>query len=205
MSNFVIEDGTGKGYKARVTREKRLSVYAIVDTSDRHHAVDGVAFAAGTGPLTITGSALTALFYLKNQEDSNVIIDRIVAFSTTSVSGSGDHTYVVYKNPSGGTIVTNEVSGAISNRNFGSSKVFSFKVFKGAEGDTLTGADGAAFAPFFETYGKNVLVEDKNVVLAKNSAIGISLIPPAGNTSMKVQVAVAGWVDHLFDQGGTVG
>lgn len=201
MANIILEDGAGNGYKARVTSEKRLSVYAVVDSSDRHHAIDGNAFFIGTGAITLTGSGTSCLMFMKNNEDLPVIIDRIIAFTSASYTGTPENNFVLYKNPTTGSIVHATAIAAV-NRNFGSTSPFDFTSYKGAEGDTVT--DGIpAYAPFYLDYGRKELIKDKNIVLPRNASLALTVTPPPGNTAMKVSIGIAGWVDHLFDQEGT--
>ena len=179
---FEITDGTGKGNSAGVDRTNRLLVRNISETLFQNAAEEGEAFFIGTPIITATTAGESALIYIKNNEDSQLILGSFFLIAEATASGSPNMFRVNwYRNPT--SISSGTVIPAL-NQNFGSSNTLDADIEYGAEGSTVTGGSLAATLSF--PIGQfNQL--DANLVLEKGSSLVVTVTPPAGNTNMPVQ------------------
>jgi hypothetical protein len=185
---------------ARVTNTGQSYVFAVTEVEEEAQLVEGKSFNCNSGFISLTSASESAVFYLKNTGTTPLIITQFVVGAGASTGGTGDAKLFIERNPTGGTIVSGASAADItptsssSNKNFASSNTFSVDAYKGAEGNTLTGADGDSLLGF-ASYGTSV----RNVIpyfirLDTGNSVGVIFDPPASNTSMEVYVAVAGYL-----------
>lgn len=179
--NFYIADPLTND-TARVINNK-LSTTGIVRTEEREASLEGNAFLIATGYITFTVATPTALLYIKNNEDTDLIIERFNANLEVSTGGSTDYgRFIFYRNPDG---LTNGSPGpTVANLNFGSSNVLDID-YETGNGSTSAMTNGVAFGSPIIPIGQITFING-NLVLPKGTAFGISYIPPAGNTSQSV-------------------
>lgn len=182
-------DGVIRGVKnfegAGVT-EGRLQVYSFDVPDTLVEAFKGNAFNANTKAITLTSGSESAVAYLRNSEDKPIVLARVGYLFGNSTGGSGDLSMLIVKNPTGGTIIDNAVAMPVNaNRNTGKSDTIDVTVYKGVEGDTLTG--GVEIFPSLLT-GTQGYVVPTDLVINKGESIGVLITPQTGNTSMNVYV-----------------
>lgn len=183
----TIKDGS-TGNIAKVSRN-RLHVDSISKTSSEHENEVGNAYNINTGTINLTSASQSAVLYLKNNEDSDLVIKKIFYIVGTSTGGSGDMTITAIRNPTAGTIVSGASAVDINiNRNFGSSQVLSVDVFKGAEANTFTDGTDAIGTIQSDNF-INALIPG-TIILPKGSSFGVNITPPTGNTSLNIQLAL---------------
>ena len=178
---FEITDGTGKGNKAGVDRTNRLLTRTINENTFLYGAEEGDAYFIGAPIINLTSANESAILYIKNNEDSPLILGQFFIIAESTTGGSPNMVRVnFYRNP---TSISSGTATSALNQNFGSSKVLNADIEYGVEGSTITGGALAATLSFpigtFNTI-------DANLVLEKGSSVVISYDPPAGNTSMDV-------------------
>jgi hypothetical protein len=179
---FEITDGTGKGNSAGVDRTNRLLVRNVSETIFQNAAEEGEAFFIGTPIITATTAGESALIYIKNNEDDQLVLGAFFLIAEATASGSPNMFRINwYRNP---TSISSGTAIPALNQNFGSSNTLDADIEYGAEGSTVTGGSLAATLSF--PIGQfNQL--DANLVLEKGSSVAITVTPPAGNTNMPVQ------------------
>lgn len=190
---FVISDGTGTGKQAKVNVYNRLHTYSVSQDLLFDAARDGNAYNISTGNITLTSDNESPILYVKNNGLQDLIIAQIISSSGASTGGSGPITGVIYKNITGGTIVSNAVpTDGNSNFNFGSSNTLDADVYKGAEGDTIAGGSqvGGIVIPENTTF-----TLDANNFLPKDTSIVLSVKPATGNTSFTINVSLILYLD----------
>lgn len=189
MGSISIKDGSGKGYEARVTENQRLSTITVSESIAATHAFTGDAYNVNTGTINLTSANKSALFYFKNNEDQDIVITAFF-YLLGNTDGTGDTLVQIERNPTGGTLVSGGTSFSPVNRDFGSKNTLTVDCLKGAEASTLTGSDGVAVESIFSGVGRQT-VSVGAIVLRKGSSVGITVTPPASNTDMDVQIAMA--------------
>ena len=178
---FQILDGTGKGAKAGVGSDNRLLVSSINETIFQYSAGEGDAYFLGTPLVTLTTAGENAIFFYDHNEDDPLIVENFFITATTTNGTPNMYAVNFYKNPTAMSIATSSVA---LNQNFGSSNTLDGTLQYGASGSAFTG--GTLVASLYVPVGEYNVIP-ANLVLQKGNSWGISITPPAGNTSMPVQ------------------
>ena len=189
----MIEDGVGSGRRAQVNSKNRIVVEAVTFDREDDAISSGVGYQLTSGPINYTsGGTPSAVFYMQNEEDVDVVLDRVVLMIGTATGATGDWSHRIVRNPTGGTLISNAVPGGISNSNHGSANILNGgnSIYKGVEGDTLTGGTGV---PLPIQIQSNRILFPIGRRIPKNQSFGIEITPPAGTTA-----AVSVTVCHVF-------
>jgi hypothetical protein len=184
-----IQDGRGTGEGAKVNSLGQLSVNSVGQTRENFSTEFGNAYQVTCGSITLTNDSTSALLYIKNESDSKLVLDRVVLLMGVS-DGTGDAKFQTLRNPTTGTIITNELQAGTSNSNHGSNNSLDGLTYKGVQGDTFTDGTGVAI-PVQQQINRSVL--PLNRVLPKGSSIGWNFTPASGNTSVDVVI-----VAHVY-------
>lgn len=148
-----IEDGTGTGFTAQVDTKNRLKTNAIANSEGFQAARDSDAYSISSGVVNLTSASASAVLFVKNTEDRDLVIENLDINQGDQSGGPGAGRQVeIIKNPAAGTIVSAGVDVTKENKNFGSSKVLDATAKKGVEGSTIT--DGSTF--LLEEFSENV-------------------------------------------------
>lgn len=193
----VIIDGTGKGSRAKVDADFRLHVDSVSRDQDQQSALKGTSFNINTGTITLTSANESGVFYITYTGDEAMIIKEILVIVGTTTGGGGDAEVKILRNPTAGTIVSNATNVETNaNRDFSSSNQYPGVVYKGDEGNTLTG--GTDFASTTRSsFGTVISFDASVIVLKKGNSLGVKYTPPAGNTSQTIKVAVTAFEETV--------
>ncbi len=172
-----ILDGVGQGTKAKVLSDNRLAV----NSAQQHLAVtaaeNGNAYVVASGLISLTTTGVYhPLLYFQSSADIHLHIRRVV-FNIDYEKV----TTAAWFNPSGGTIVANEVAAVALNTNLSSGKQFPGLVYSGVDGDTITGGLGPvpiryANAPLpIESVEIFVLGRGNSVALGVNPTVAVTV------------------------------
>jgi hypothetical protein len=184
-----IQDGRGTGERAKVNSLGQLSVNAVGQTRENFSTEFGNAYQVTCGSITLTNDSASALLYIKNESDNKLVLDRVVLIMGVS-DGTGDAKFQTLRNPTAGTIITNELQAGTSNSNHGSNNTLDGLTYKGVQGDTFTDGAGVPI-PIQPQVNRSLL--PLNRVIPKGSSIGWNFTPPAGNTNCNVVI-----VAHVY-------
>ena len=172
MSELRLKDGSGGGDVAKVDSSNRLHTRSVAVPSSDQRGLDGFGFNLNTGHVVLTDGGEHAVAYFKYTGTKTFHLDAI-AVGVGLLSGTiTDPVFVtVSRNPTGGTIVSNEVDGSLNiNRNFGSANTLSGDWYQGVHGDTLTGGVDGFLAHANDS--ERVFLST-NFVLTPQTSIGI--------------------------------
>ena len=188
----IIEDGTGSGIRAKVNSGNRLYTNAEVYDASLINTLKGLTFSFASGAITLTTAGMSALLYVKNNEEKDLIVDtiRFQAFNSTGGAG-GIPTWGVVKNPTTGTIISGGTAATPSNANYGSTNTVNVTMLRGAEGMTFT--DGSVHANLFGDIIPCRIELDSEFIVPRGSSIGLRVTPPTGNTSWIVSAGFRGY------------
>lgn len=179
---FEITDGTGKGNSAGVDQTGRLLVRSVNETIFQNAAEEGDAYFIGSPIITATTAGESALLYVKNNEDSPLVLGDFFITAEATTGGSPSMFRINwYKNP---TSISSGTAIPALNQNFGSSDTLDADIQYGVEGSTVTGGSLAATLSFPIGQFNNF---NANLILEKGSSFVVTVTPPAGNTNMPVQ------------------
>ena len=184
---FEITDGGGKGYSAEVDSENRLRVFSIAEPEVFNASSLGNSYNFNTGVINLTSASKSAVFYIKNNGDSDLIITQLFYLIGNSTAGTGDVLVTVLRNPTTGTIISNAVAMEMDgvNRNFGSSKNLTTDSYKGAEASTFTNGD-KIIESIIDQSPTRVSIEVGGLVIPKGSSIGIDITPATSNSNVNI-------------------
>ena len=186
---MILDDGTGSGSRAKVDSNNRLYTNAISRAEVEQSILIGNGYNINTGLVSITNAGVdNAVWYFKNDGSLDVILFEILIILGTSTGGVGDGTLKVFRNPTGGTII----SGALAveanvNRNFASSNILDVTTYKGATGSTLTGGD--TFGSTNRSGTAVINFSSTPIVLKTGNSIGITWSAATSNTAQSVRIA----------------
>jgi hypothetical protein len=191
---MIIKDGAGSGFGALVDKNNRLHTESVSRDVLTEAVFQGDAYNFNTGNITLTTANESAVGYFKYNGEDPLVITEIICIISSTTGGSGDGTVRIYRNPTGGTIVDNELDVEISaNRDFSSSKTVDGLIYKGAEGYTTTG--GTIFADSSRSsFGTIITFDAAPIILKKGTSLSITWQPPAGNTSQIIKIAATGYI-----------
>lgn len=181
MSNFVLENGVGNADKARVDEGNRLHVHSLSAGSSSVAAAAGDSFNVSSELITLTNGGESGILYIKNNEKDLVSVTTVFANLDTSENGIGKSLISFYLDADAGTLISEESEAQVLNRRVGFFGTLAVDAFKGGEGKTITSnsvirlpSSGGAIASEF--------------ILSKGASFGLSITPPTGNTSMRIQI-----------------
>jgi hypothetical protein len=187
------------GNSAKVDDSRRLHVDAITFQRSEQESELGNAYNINTGVINLTSANKSAVLYVKNMEDYDLLVSNIFYLLGNSNS-AGDVLIDVLRNPTTGTIVSGASAAEMAgvNRNFGSSRTLSDStMYKGAEANTFT--DGTKVVESIVQDGNRWFLSIGDIIIPKGSSIGFNITPPASNTSMDIEVALSCYLDTLKD------
>lgn len=179
---FQIQDGKGTGYIAGVDSTNRLQTRTISESLFQTSTKNGDAFFLGSPPITLTSSGSSAVIFIQNDGDVDLLLQEGI-FTSGDASGSSLNVFTTtwYKNPTDilGTTVTP------LNQNFGSSLELDAVVKYGSH---LAGVSGGTVVAQLLFPIKQFNKLETDLVLTKGSSLAISVNAPQGTTSMPVQI-----------------
>lgn len=172
-----IKDGTGSGNEAKVDSDNRMHVYAVNETDLADTSREqGLAFVISHGDyITISSTGTeTGILHIKNTSTTK-------SFEIHSIRTCGNQIqkWKLYKNSTGGTLISNQTAGSVNNLNVSSANVADMTVYKGANGVTLSG--GTMIGHHINDVGHGEDLFQGSLILGTNDSIELT-----------VELAVAG-------------
>ena len=188
MTDF-IQDGTGTGYRAKVTKSNRLNVSSVGATEESASSIDGNSFNVSNDIIDITSDAETALVYINNTNSEDWVVTRVYFHFGGSTGGVGSGEFCVTSNATTGTLISGGASVTPVNSNLGSARLLVGDFLQGANGSTITSGSELlrTIVPNFTS--RNIISFD-SVIVPPGASLSLSFKPPAGNTSLKAQLGV---------------
>ena len=181
MSGVVIQDGTGSGTKVMVGGRNRLHTHSLSATSASVAVATGDTFNVSSELVTLTSANESSLLYVSNNEVDIISVTTLFVNIGTSTDGTGEGLIKFHLNPTGGTIISDATAAQVLNRNISNNTVIALAAYKGAEGKTCTGGDEIQLP----STGGPIASE---YILPRGASFALSYTPPAGNTSIKIQI-----------------
>ena len=173
----TIEDGSGQGFSVKVDSENRLYSRSITESEFDYAVRKGFSYNVNTEFITITGSTETPIMYLKNNEDSVVILSAWF-IGTDNASGTPSRSGLmrVYFNPTAGSIISSGVDVTPVNRLGGSSNTIELDVKSGGDGFTATGYDSTPV--LYQTQGASARAfGNVQLALNKGASVVVTYLP----------------------------
>lgn len=188
---MIIKDGTGKGYTVKVDSTNRLKAEAVAQSTQLEASVNGDSYQIGSGVVTLTSASESAVLFVKNNEDKNLILTA-VNITSAAMTGSSASVFLA-KLYTGGTTLSASTAQTPLNNNFASNKTLDATVLAGQEAATIT--NGTAKGAFY--IGNNKFFTAGIAwVLPKGATIAVSITPGASNTSFPLTVTLEGHLER---------
>lgn len=198
----MITDGTGNGYKVGVRSDNRLQVVSVTDTSFEASTGNGLAFNLNTEDINLAGSVVgdQGLLYIKNNEDRELFLVGwfigVRNLDTTNRVGSDTSLFKLVTNPTGGTLVSEAVPGAIANRTLGSPREFKFDIYKAAgQGKTVTG--GEAISVLYQYHNAGRTFGTVSLTLPRGASLAITVDTFGAN--MDLYTGFSGYLSQTYN------
>lgn len=183
----VIKDSL-TGNTARVNSDNQLEVFSTQRTQLSQALLEDNAYIITTPFINLTTASESGLLHVKNTDTETWIISRLFINAGTS-DATGDHSFKVLYQSSGGTLISGGTPFDAANLKAGSAQTLDATIVHGAEGSTVSGGNGIVDS-IVPTTGARTAVTDDNFVLPAGTSLQITLTPPTGNTSMNAQVGI---------------
>lgn len=175
----LIQDGTGKGYLAKVDSRNRVRTRGVTESEFDLATQAGEAFNVNTLLQTISGN--TALFRFKNNESRSIVLVGWF-IGTDGITTTSDNPLVaVYGGVTGFSGA--ETAVPVVNRNLGSARTFNVESFRPSTyPQTLVGA--AAAPVLYQTQGASARAFG-NVFIT---------VPAGGSVGIEIETTGAGTI-----------
>lgn len=178
---MIIEDGQGTSVKAAVDSNNRLQVKGsnniAFNSLNNNKAYD---FSTGAFISITSADTETGVFYLKNTEPSLNLFIHSMRTCANQI-----HKVLLYKNPTGGTLITDATVATATNLNFNSSNTPTALYYKGAEGSTISG--GAVMSQHIDNIGHSTGHFDDALILGPGDSIGLTFeLAAAGDCCVRM-------------------
>lgn len=180
---FVIESGTGNSRLVGVADDNRLNISSR--TGKRYYYIsrdkaECYIFASGDFISITTTGTETGILHIKNTSTTkNLYIENI------RTCANQINKWKLYKNSTGGTLITDETAGSSNNANISSGNVASATVYKGADSKTVSG--GTMLEHWINAIGHSTEIFDGALILGLNDSIELSVeLASAGDICCRV-------------------
>ena len=182
----VIVDGA-TNETAKVDGQRRVWTRATTVTTGLNAGINEDQYAINPSAVTLTTDTESVLVYIRNDETENVdwALSQITVVGAES-NGSGDWLAAMYANVNTGTLIDSGGDGVAIPFNLGSNKPLSATIKTGIEGSALNGTP--PLDRLVPTAPASFIIPLDAIVMPPGTSAAISVTPPTGNTSMKVQI-----------------
>lgn len=174
--------------QVKVTDKGKMEVYATTIDDSLSASVEGNSFIVMTDVIELTSDDESAVFYFKNEIEDGLISTGASLTIGLSDAGVNKPFYIGFpKNITGGTVLSGSDARQF-NIDISSGNELNIISKQGQEGSTITTGNDV-FKSYILSSGA-VIPFSNYTSLRKGSSFGITIEPPVGNTSMKVQAII---------------
>jgi hypothetical protein len=193
MSDNIIQDGTGSGYRAKVDSQNRLRVFSINEGISDAKAAAGEGWVFYTDAISVTvGTERPLLYYKNNELDSAATVS--LHFST-GLAGGTPAGPVVYRAYNAATGVSGGIAITPKNRLIGSVRQFDFQVLAHDAGSPLVATKPADGLILLHTQNQNTHDDiEPYIVVAPGQSVLIT-VQANGNQTINVYTGMTGYVE----------
>lgn len=139
----TIQDGSGKGYQAKIDNENRMFTRSVNSTEFDVQTIKGLAYNINTEHISVSVGTETPILYLKNNDNNVLVLANF--FSAIGIQGAAPTAlpiFRIYINPTGGTLLSGGTDVIAVNRLIGSFTELNATIKKGnGSTSTVTGYD----------------------------------------------------------------
>lgn len=185
----TIQDGSGKGFQAKVDNTNRLETRGIMEEGRVEGAANGETFIIGTPFLTQTSATENGLLYFRLDENDDHYATTFSSQARYTTGGTFNNYLIqVYKNIPEASLGGTWVDFTPLNANFGSSNTLAGSFKYGSP----VGATGFSGTPIFQL---GFPINEYNQILSslifpKGVSLLLTVTPPTSNTVMPINFSI---------------
>jgi hypothetical protein len=186
----TIQDGSGKGYQAKVDETNRLSIRGVTEDIQLESTVNGDNYFVGTPFLTQTSATENGLLFFTSSEDFSLFAKTFSSEARYSTGGTFQNYLInIYIGIPESSLTGSWIDFTPPNLNFGSSKTLAgtFKYGNPAGATGFSGSPKIQLAFPINVYNQVAT----NLIVQKGQTVLLTVTPPTSNTSMPVQFGLA--------------
>ncbi len=176
----VLEDGKGTGVKAQVDSQNSLRTKAITNCDCKDNSLNqaqSYEFATGAF-IAPTTTAEHAILYIKNTSGTKRLHIHVIR-----TCGTATQQWLLYKNDTGGTIISDANAGVEVNHNFSSSNVAEADVWAAsAAGKSRSG--GSIMSQHINEEGHSEVEFEGALILGQNDSLTLTVQNVASATTL---------------------
>lgn len=191
--SVTLQDGTGTGRNVKVNLQNRLETSAVQidrlsDVSER----DGEAYEFATGAFITLANDTNehAIFYVKNTSSTKHLHIDAVRTCGTAITK-----WIMYKNDTGGDLISDQNAGTEVNLDFSSAKVAEADVWA-ASGASKTRSGGVQMSQHIDGVGHSSLDFKGGLILGTNDSITFTATLESAAAGQEVCVRIAGYYEE---------
>lgn len=192
----LIQDGTGRGYLARVDGNNRLAIQGVIETTYDNVGKVGQAFNINTQlvPFVSTGTTETPLLYLQNLEVSDIELVNLFIAIGLSAAGvfSENPLFRAYASPAG---VAGGVSLTPTNRRIGDPRTFNLNAKRQDAGVPLTWTPAGTPILYQTLTQSNRSAGAVNLHLPPSASVIVTLTTNLAASTVTAYAGFAGFID----------
>jgi hypothetical protein len=166
-----IDDGTGSGKQAKVDGSNRLVTLATTKAELEYISEeDGQAFVISHGDyitISTTGTE-TGILHVKNTSTN-----KNFHVSSIRTCGTQIQKWKLYKNSTGGTVLSDQTAGSSQNLNITSANTADLTVYKGADAKTVSG--GTMMGHHINDIGHSEDLFEGSLILGTNDSLELTV------------------------------
>lgn len=178
----ILEDGTGSGNKVKIRKNRLFTSSEVAPEMAVRSESDGDAyvFASGDFISITTTDTETGILHVKNTSATKNL-------HIYSIRSCADviNKWKVYKNSTGGTLITDANAGSQNNLNITSNNEPESDCYKGADSKTVSG--GTMLEHWINGVGHSTEVFDGSMILGRNDSVQLTVeLGSAGDVCCRI-------------------
>lgn len=181
-----IEGYNDGGIGVNVDDKNRIQARSVSLSEQAQAAVDGDSYNLNTGTITFTDDLETPVFFIKNLGEPRKLLIPRVFMTFGSSNGVGEIEGALYFDTTTGFALSGGTDKAPENFNASSKQLLDVDSRVGATG-LVFGGGSKPVEFLFPSDSSRWLVGFEEIVLGQGTSMMMTIKPPAGNTSMKLQ------------------
>lgn len=183
----VIVDGA-TNETAQVDGQRRLRTRATTVSNALNASINSDQYNIDTEVLTLTDATDSALLWVRNRENEKINWSvPLLVITLGSSDGTGDLLLKFYKNDGSSDIELTGTDPRIFSFNLGSVKPLVVDAKQGGTGKSFSVSEFTDV--LIDSAPTGVAIPLDSIIIEPGSSLGVSIVPPSGNTSMKVQAS----------------
>ena len=193
MSDSLILDGTGKGYRAKVDEKNRLQVLCTSKTMAEAQTEDGCGWFISTDFLTLSNAGVNPIFYFKNFGNTDVsLLELRLSLGAAGGDATSICSFSIYSNPS--DVAGGEIIYPV-NKKIGDAKPFEFESKQATGASPITASNLVSKVDVTDLLPGQFHDHDTYLVVPRGNAILVA-VELAGAQPIQARFSAVGYLEE---------